>query len=50
MNTAPEIIAVGTAVALNPAHVPIILCKDAGSSPDRYRWRRDEQGTYSLLN
>jgi hypothetical protein len=50
VNTAPEIIAVGTALGLNPAHVAIILRKDAGSSPDRHRWRRDEQGTYSLLN
>ena len=50
VNTAPKIIAVGTALGLNPAHVAIILAKDAGCSPGRHRWRRDEQGAYSLLN
>jgi len=25
------------------------LAKDAGDRPDRHRWRRDEQGAYSML-
>jgi len=48
VNTGKQIIARGARLGLNPAHVALILSKDAGSNADRYRWRRDERGTYSL--
>jgi hypothetical protein len=50
VNTGPEILARGVRLGLHPAHVALILSKDAGSNPNRHRWRRDDQGTYSLLN
>lgn len=50
VNTGPEIIASGVRLGLHAAHVALILNKDAGNSPGRHRWRRDDQGTYSLPN
>ncbi len=50
VNTGKEILARGVRFGLNSAHVALILSNDAGSNPDRYRWRRDDQGTYSLPN
>jgi hypothetical protein len=50
VNTGKEIIARGVRLGLHPAHVALTLNKDAGNNPDRHRWRRDDQGTYSLPN
>jgi uncharacterized protein (DUF849 family) len=50
VNTRAEIIDLGMRLGLDPKHVVINLNKGAGNSPHRHSWRRDEQGTYSLLD
>lgn len=49
VNTKPEIIALGKQLGLNPAHLAIVLNHETGNSSGRHRWRRDDQGIYSLL-
>jgi hypothetical protein len=48
--TKGEIIGTGMRLGLNPRHIAAILDRDTGDNPERYRWRCDEGGTYSLLN
>jgi hypothetical protein len=48
VNTGREIIARGVSLGLDPAHVALILSKDAGSNPDRHRWQRGGDGVYYL--
>jgi len=50
VNTRREIIAVLVHLGLNNKHVAMMLKEGAGSDPEAYRWRRNEDGVYRLLS
>lgn len=50
VNTEKAIIGTGYRCGLNPGHVAHILKQGTGINPEAHRWRRDEEGRYSLLS
>jgi hypothetical protein len=49
-DTKGAIISAGIRMGLNNRHVARILDEGTGRNPELRRWRRDPDGTYSLLN
>ena len=48
VNTGPKIIGVLTHLGFNNKHVAMILKAEAGTNPELHRWRKTQDGHYSL--